>query len=96
MFWKLIVFGVFGVNQFAVNMNVKDATRLGDQLGLKTKFLLNCGRQTGGLWFVVSLVAVGNRDIHDLFLLFVLFNRGESVGDFKQRSRRKAIQLSSG
>jgi hypothetical protein len=47
-----------------VDSYVEDAAAALDQLALDTVLGLDCGRQTGGLWQVVSLAAVLNADFH--------------------------------
>ena len=46
------------VNQFAVDMHIEDSAFAGDEFGVDVFRIFDCGRQTGGLWLVVSLHAV--------------------------------------
>jgi hypothetical protein len=50
----------------AVDDDVEDAAAPLDELGRDARLLLDRGRQTGGLRLVVSLHAVGDRDLHRL------------------------------
>jgi hypothetical protein len=45
-------------------VDVKDATRALDQLGLGVELTLQLGGQTGGLRAIVSLSAVFDADVH--------------------------------
>ncbi len=60
---------MLGVNAAIINEHVEDATTAGNQLCVEAELLLDCRRQTGGLWSVVSLHAVSNADIHGAFFL---------------------------
>ena len=56
--------GSRGLPPAAVDHDIKDAASAGDQLGRESRSFLNSCRQTGGLRGVVSLHAVGDRDVH--------------------------------
>jgi len=49
---------LLGKYQLTVNFDVKNTTTATDEFGLDAGFLGNPGRQTGGLWQIVSLAAV--------------------------------------
>jgi hypothetical protein len=56
---------VLRVDQRAVDVDVEDPTRAGDQERFAAERVFELGRQTDGFGLVVSLHAVGDRDIHD-------------------------------
>ena len=56
---------VLRVDQRAVNVDVEDPTRAGDQERFAAERIFKLGRQTDGVGLVVSLHAVGDGDIHD-------------------------------
>ena len=65
----LVVFGepingVLAEDHLAVNDDVEDASAALDHLGVDTAVVLDRGGQTGRLGFVVSLHAVGDRNLH--------------------------------
>lgn len=62
---------VLAVDQLPVGDDLEDAASTGNQCRLDTESLLNRGRQTGGLWFVVSRHAVGDANVHERFRLKV-------------------------
>ena len=67
----LVVFGelaslTLGIDQVAVDFDVKDAARSFDHFGVDASFLLDDGRHTGGLGAVVSLHTKLNGDFHDV------------------------------
>lgn len=51
---------------FSVSVDVENAPTTGDQFGFDIVIVFDGGRQTGGPWQVVSLRAVGDRDLHSL------------------------------
>lgn len=55
---------MFGIDQSPVNDDVEYSAASFDQFCLNSSCFSNCVRQTGGLWGVVSLHAVGNADFH--------------------------------
>ena len=55
---------VFTVNQLTVNHDIKHSPFTLDEINGDAFFLLNGGRQTGGLRCIVSQNAVGNRHLH--------------------------------
>lgn len=61
---------VFTEDVFAIDDNVKNASLTFDQFRFGSGFFFNRVRQTGGCGQVVSLGAVGNRDLHPTGLLF--------------------------
>ncbi len=48
----------------SINHNVEDTTGSFDQFGDDAGFGLDGFRQTGGTGFIVSLPAIGDRDVH--------------------------------
>ncbi len=67
MFRKPVTLFVFRENQLSIRMDVKDATFASDQFCVKTTFVFDLCRQTGGFGFIVSHRAVFDRDFHVLF-----------------------------
>ena len=66
-----LVFGkaaalVFGEDEFTVGDDIENAVVAADEFGFDLQFLLQGGRQTGGLRQVVSTAAVFDRDLHIL------------------------------
>jgi hypothetical protein len=59
---------VLAVDLLAVDGDVEDPAAPFDQLGFDVVLLLDSGRQTGGLWQVVSGAAVLDRDLHPVSL----------------------------
>lgn len=57
---------LFAVDQLAVDDDIKHAARAFDQLNVHAIGFFNCGRQTGGLWGVVSHSAKRDADVHRL------------------------------
>jgi hypothetical protein len=55
---------VFAVNQLAVQFNVKNAAFAFHKIDVELCFLLDCGRQTGGLWSVISHNTIRNPHLH--------------------------------
>ena len=55
---------VLGINQPPVDSHVEDAVAALDEFRLDAKFLLDRGRQTGGLGQVVSHPAVFDGELH--------------------------------
>ena len=55
------------VDAMTVELDIEDATSAGNQRRVEAEFLLDRGRQTGGLWFVVSLHAEGDAKFHESF-----------------------------
>ena len=55
---------VLGEHFFTVDSDIENTTRSRYQLHVCMKSLFQLGRQTGGAGFVVSLSAVGNRNVH--------------------------------
>ena len=56
---------MLAVDQLAIGDDIEDASSAGDERRLDAESLLDRGRQTGGLRFVVSLHAVGDADFHE-------------------------------
>ena len=54
----------FAEDQVAVDDNLEDSATTLDEADFHTIFFIQVGRQTGGLWKVVSLYAVLDADIH--------------------------------
>jgi hypothetical protein len=54
----------FGIDQFAVDVDVENSTAARDQLWVDSEFLFEFGSQTGRLWQVVSLGAVFDLSFH--------------------------------
>ena len=55
---------LLAVDAAAIDHDVEDAASASDQRRVDAELLFDRGRQTGGLWFVVSLHAVGDADLH--------------------------------
>lgn len=55
---------VLAVNHFAIDLDVKNAPLAGNQFDVDAFGRLDGGRQTGGLWCVVSHRAISNFDLH--------------------------------
>ena len=65
MFIRELAGVVLGVDQCAVDVDVEDPARARDQECFGAERIFELGRQTDGIGLVVSLHAVGDRDIHD-------------------------------
>lgn len=52
------------VDKFVVEFYIENAAAALDEGDFGASFFFDSGRQTGGLWCVVSLHAVGNRNFH--------------------------------
>jgi hypothetical protein len=57
-----------GKDNIAIDADLKDPFLALDEFAVDTEFLLDRGRQTGGLREVVSLNAVLNRNVHGCLL----------------------------
>ena len=55
---------VLGVDPVAVNLHVEYPAVALDQRRVDAVLCLDCGRQTGGLWQIVSAYAVFDCDLH--------------------------------
>ena len=55
---------MFREDERAVPLHVEDSSGARDEFGRDAVLLLDPGRQTGSLRFVVSTCAVGNSDLH--------------------------------
>lgn len=55
---------MFAIDQVAVGLDIEDAAAAFDQFALDAELVLDCFRQTDGLWRVVSLNAVFDRNVH--------------------------------
>ncbi len=55
---------VFAVDVRPVNFDVEDASSAFDQFRPGARASFDCVRQTGGLWEIVSLNAIGDRNLH--------------------------------
>ena len=55
---------MFRVDQFAIDPHIEDAAAPFDQAGIGANRFLEPGSQTDRLWFVVSLHAVFDRNVH--------------------------------
>lgn len=55
---------MLAVDQLAIDFHVKNAALAFDKLGINTLGFFNCGRQTGGLWGIVSHHAECDFDTH--------------------------------
>lgn len=64
VFRKPAILLLAAVDQIAICLDIKDATRPFDQLCLDAERALNRVRQTGGSWLVVSHSAVFDRHMH--------------------------------
>ena len=51
---------LLGEDQFTISFNVKLAASADNDPRIDTKSVFDCGRQTGGLWEVVSNLAVAD------------------------------------
>ena len=60
----------------SVDLDVEDAALAGDDLGLQPELALNRGRQTGGLWPIVSTNAIGDGDVHTVTMINPRFLAG--------------------
>ena len=60
----------------SVGDDVEDAAVAGDHPGLQPKLTLDRGRQTGGLWPVVSTDAIGDGDVHTVTMISPRFLAG--------------------
>ncbi len=56
---------VLGEYLLVIDDDVEDPIATGGQFGLDASLTLDSGRQTGGLGQVVSLLAVGDRNLHN-------------------------------
>lgn len=56
---------VLGEYHGLVGLDIKDAAAALDQLGIDADAVLDLGRQTGSPGFIISLYAIGNRNMHD-------------------------------
>jgi len=59
VFRKALLF-LLGEDQFTISFNVKLAASADNDPRIDTKSVFDCGRQTGGLWEVVSNLAVAD------------------------------------
>ncbi len=55
---------MLAVNQFAVQLNIKDAALAFDKINVQLCFLSDCGRQTGGLGGVISHDTIRDPHLH--------------------------------
>jgi hypothetical protein len=55
---------VLAVDSLAIDVDIEHAAAAADEFRLDVEFILDSGRQTGGLGQVVSLYAVRNADSH--------------------------------
>jgi GNAT superfamily N-acetyltransferase len=60
---------VLGEDLLSVGDDVEDAAVAGDDLDPQPELSLNRGRQTGGLWPVVSTDAIGDGDVHTVTMI---------------------------
>ena len=60
----------------SVDDDVEHAAVARDDLGLQPELTLNRGRQTGGLWLVVSTDAIGDGDVHTVTMINPRFLAG--------------------
>jgi len=76
---------LLAVDAATIDHDVEDAASAGDQRRVDIELLLDRGRQTGGLRFVVSLHAVGDADFHDAlsFGVFWGFSGSFCIAVFK-------------
>lgn len=63
MLWKAVHF-VLGPDLLPIHDHVKDAPPALDELGVDAETLLDFIRQTGGFGKIVSLHAIGDRNLH--------------------------------
>jgi GNAT superfamily N-acetyltransferase len=63
-------------NLLPVCDDVEDAAVAGNDLGLLTELALDCSRQTGGLWAIVSTDAIGDGDVHTVTMISPRFLAG--------------------
>ena len=57
---------VLAVDATTIGLDIENAASAGDQRCVEAKLFLDRGRQTGGLWLVVSLHAKRDADFHEL------------------------------
>jgi hypothetical protein len=74
---NFLVFGeatglIFRKDELPIRNNIKDAVVPLDQLRFDTEFIGDSGRQTGGLWKIVSGYAIGNRNFHIFYPSFCM------------------------
>ena len=55
---------LLGEDQRPIDDDLEGAVTAFDQLDTVAEFILDAGRQTGGLWPVVSFHAISDRDLH--------------------------------
>lgn len=70
---------VFTVNQFLINLYIKNASPALDQLNIRVVLVFDRRRQTGGLGGVVSLHAVFDADFHERILRIFRTDRPRSM-----------------
>jgi len=68
VFRELVAAGFLGIDELVVDFDVKDSAAAFDERGVDVDCFLDCCRQTGGLWEVVSSAAVFDRYVHWLSL----------------------------
>jgi len=56
---------VLAEDQFALDDNIEDTTLSFDHLRFDPGFFFDRFRQTDGCWGIVSLYAIGDRNLHD-------------------------------
>jgi hypothetical protein len=56
---------VFREHQLVIDDDIEDTVAAGDQFGIYSEGIAQFIRQTGGVWFIVSLLAVTNFDLHN-------------------------------
>ncbi len=66
MLWKSAKF-LFTKNEITVNAHFKHSTAALNHLSGHSILIVDLGRQTGGLWGVVSLHAIFDTDLHGRF-----------------------------
>ena len=76
------------VDAVTIDLDIEDAASARNQRHVEAEFLLDRGRQTGGLWFVVSLHAEGDPDLHDGF-------RWKMVTMIRERIRVAVVQATT-
>lgn len=84
---------VFAEDHLPVRLDVEDTTSARDQLGIDVIRILDCGRQTGGLREVVSLLAIRNADLHEALLRLgqAVFGPWRHLGSATDRITRAVV-----
>jgi hypothetical protein len=65
-------FVLFREDEFSIKFDIENPTAAGNEFGRDVVLLLDLGRQTGGLRFVVSTRAICNSDDHSSLPLSII------------------------